>query len=448
METFTMSAIAANSPPQHRLGEAGRKTCTVHFLPGDVRVEVSTGTTILDAARSAGVFIDSLCGGDGVCGKCRVIVRRGIVDGGVTECLTREQIREGYVLACEAKVESNIVIAVPPESQLRGRTHDLDVSENRLCESAGLERKPSKLDPLVRKYSFRIDPATLESSLSDMTRLKQRLSELDGGQEYQMGLKVTRRLPEAVRDADGTVTVTTAYRGALAEITDVVAGDSSVPNLAVAVDVGTTSIVAHLIELATGHTLNTAVKYNSQAVYGSDVLRRIIWCTERPGGLEQLQTMAVDDINILIQGLLDRSGLSQNYVTLVVAAGNTTMMHILLGLTPKWIRREPYVGVTYQPPPFRAAEIGITVSPRGLLYCLPCVSSFVGADITAGVLAVGLHESAKPKMLIDIGTNGEIVIGNREWMVCRPSKGPARATACARRAVQSTTSEAGTPAKA
>jgi len=421
-----MSTVTASGAPQSHLGAAGKKTCKVHFLPGDVHVEVASGTTILDAARTAGVFIESLCSGDGVCGKCRVIVRRGIVDGGTTESLTREQIREGYVLACEAKVQSNTIIDIPPESQLRARTHDVDVSQHRLCESAVLERRPAKLDPLVKKYAFNLAPATLDNNLSDMTRLRQRLSEVDGAQEYQMGLKAIRRLPEAVREAGGHVTVTTAYRGALTEITDVASGDSSVPNLAVAVDVGTTSIVAHLIELTTGQTLSTAVKYNSQAVYGSDVLRRIIWCAEQPDGLDQLHTMVVDDINILIQGLLDKSRLSQNYITLVVAAGNTTIMHTLLGLTPKWIRREPYVGVTYQPPPFRAAEIGITVSPRGLLYCLPCVSSFVGADIAAGVLAVGLHESVRPKMLIDIGTNGEIAIGNREWMVCASaSAGPA-----------------------
>ena len=134
----------------------------------------------------------------------------------------------------------------------------------------------------------------------------------------------------------------------------------------------------------------------------------------------------MDDINTLIRGLLDKVRMSQSFISFVVAAGNTTIMHTLLGVNPTWIRREPYVGAVYFPPPVRAAELGIAIHPRGLLYCMPCVSSYVGADITAGVLAVGMHEADEPRMLIDIGTNGEIVIGNKDWMMCASaSAGPA-----------------------
>jgi len=403
-----------------------KKLCSVQFLPSGMKVDVPIGTTILEAARTAGVFVDSLCGGDGVCGKCRVIVRRGLIRGGTTDFLTRDQIREGFILACEAKAAGNLLVEVPAESDLPGRAMESDIAEQRLSDVAALERQPAELDPLVRKYCLEIKPPTLEDCRSDLDRLKQTLRTLDGAQECQMGLKVIRQLPEVIRNPGHTVTVTTAYRGVLSEITEVVGGDSSRPNLAVAVDVGTTSVVANLVELSTGQTLGTAARYNSQTVYGADVLRRILWCSEQPDGLSQLHSMVVDDINVLIQGLLEKARLSQNYITLVVAAGNTTIMHTLLGVNPEWIRREPYVGVTYQPPPFRAAELGITIHPRGLLYCLPSVSSFVGADTTAGVLAVGLHESAEPRMLIDIGTNGEIVIGNKDWMVCASaSAGPA-----------------------
>ncbi len=402
------------------------KKCTVQFAPAGVKLEVPAGTTILDAARKAGVYIESLCGGDGVCGKCRVIVRRGIVNGGTTDLLTREEIREGYILACEARVAGDLLVEVPPESQLRDRVREVDIAEQRLSEIAVLERRPTKLDPLVKKYCFKVPAPTLENNRADLERLEQQLHKLDGSLEYQMGLKVTRRLSEVVREAQGTVTATTAYRGSLTEITEVVSGDSSRPNLAVAVDAGTTTVVVHLVDLSTGQTLGTAAKYNSQAVYGPDVIRRIMWCTDQPDGLLQLHNMIVDDINLLIQELQNKFRLSRNYSTVVTAAGNTTMMHTLGGLNPEWIRREPYVGVTYRPPPFRAAEIGLTINPRGLLYCLPCVSGFVGADITAGVLAVGMHETDEPRMLIDVGTNGEIVIGNKDWMVCASaSAGPA-----------------------
>jgi len=406
--------------------EPKQKQWTVQFAPTGAHVEVPVGATILDAARNAGVFVESLCGGDGVCGKCRVIVRRGIVDGGTTDFLTRQEIREGYILACEARVAGDLLVEVPPESQLRGRVREVDIAEQRLSESAALERQPAKLNPLVKKHCVTVPAPTLENNRADHERLVRELRKADGAREYQMGLKVARLLPETVRAADGVVTATTACRGAVTEITEVVSGDSSTPLFAVAVDVGTTSVVAHLVDLSTGQTLGTAAKYNSQTVYGADVIRRIMWCTEEADGLRQLHNIIVDDINVLMQELQDRFRLSQNYIAVIVAAGNTTIMHTLMGLNPEWIRREPYVGVTYQPPPFRAAEVGLSIHPRGLLYCLPSVSSFVGADIAAGVLACGLHEQDEPHMLIDIGTNGEIVIGNKEWMMCASaSAGPA-----------------------
>ncbi|NIA12458.1 MAG: DUF4445 domain-containing protein [Nitrospiraceae bacterium] len=402
------------------------RTCTVSFAPSGSKAEVPIGVTILAAAREAGVYVENLCGGEGVCGKCRVIVRSGIVRGETTNYLTREEIKEGYVLACEGRVGGDLLVDVPPESQLYGRVREPDIAELRLKQRTVLERQPAKLDPPVNKYHFTVPPATLENSRADMERLEHELRKVNGGGHYQAGLKVGQRLPGAIRASNGEVTVTVAHRGALNEIVDVVGGDRSKPNLAVAVDVGTTSVIAHLVEVSTGQTLGTDAKYNSQAAYGADVLRRIIHCTEHPDGLAQLHAMVTDDINILIQELLNKFRLSKNYVTQVVIAGNTTILHTVLGLNPEWIRREPYVGVTYSPPPFRAAELGITISPRGLVYSMPCVSSFVGGDITAGVLATGLHESDAPRMLIDIGTNGEIVIGNKDWMVCASaSAGPA-----------------------
>jgi len=212
----------------------------------------------------------------------------------------------------------------------------------------------------------------------------------------------------------------------LNEITDLEPGDTTARNFAFAVDVGTTTVVAHLIDLRTGQTLGATARYNSQATYGGDVIRRIMWATNEPDGLAKLQSLIVTDINELIHILLNRYHVARGDVSLITAAGNTTMLHMLLGVDPAWIRREPYVGAIYHPPPFRAAEVGLQISPRGLLYCLPSISSYVGADITAGVLATGGHESEKLYLLVDIGTNGEIVVGNRDWSVCASaSAGPA-----------------------
>lgn len=406
-------------------GEA-KKTFTVRFEPDEVEVEVESGATILDAARKGGVFIDSICGGEGVCGKCRVVVRKGEIEGGTTEFFSRDEIRQGYVLACEARATSDLVVEVPPESRLKGRVVEVDIAEQRLSELALLEGKPVPLEPLAKRYCLEIPAPSLEYNEADLDRLEHALRTATNGGEFQMGLKVIRTLPDILRQADHQVTITTAYRGSLTEITQVSTGRTCDRNLALAVDVGTTTLAAHLVDLTNGKTLGRAAKYNSQAAFGADVIHRIIWSTDQPGGLHQLHDRIIGDINMLIQELVERLHLSVNDITFVLAAGNTTMMHILHAINPEWIRREPYVGVTYQPPPFRAAEVGITINPRGLLYTLPCVSAFVGADITAGVMAVGLDETEKPRMLIDVGTNGEIVVGNKDWMVCASaSAGPA-----------------------
>lgn len=406
--------------------EKGNKTCTLEFQPDELKVEVPLGTTILDAARKAGVFIDSLCGGEGVCGKCRVIVREGEVVGGTTDFFTRHEIREGYILACEARIAGDLVVEVPPESRIRARIIEVDAGEKRLSEIAVLERRPTILDPLVKKYYLEVPAPSLSYNRADLDRLEHALRHAVGGGEFQMGLKVIRTLPDVLRQAGHRVTATTAYRGALTEITEVAPGDTCKRNLAVAVDVGTTTIVTYLVDLQTGKTLGTAAKYNSQAIYGADVIHRILWCSEQPDGLQQLHDRIIEDINLLIRELQNQLRISVSDISVIAAAGNTTMMHLLLGINPTWIRPEPYVGATYQPPPFRAAEVGLTINSRGLLYSLPCVSAFVGADITAGVMAIGMAEAERPRMLIDVGTNGEVAIGNKDWMVCASaSAGPA-----------------------
>jgi len=403
-------------------------TCVVRFGGEDgPRVQVPRGATILDAARAAGVFVDSLCGGDGVCGKCRVIVRGGRIKGGTPHfLLTPEEIREGYVLACETRVISDVVVEVPPKAQLHEEVPEVGQPRRHLRQVATRARQPATLDPLVKRIHLQVPMPTLDNNSADLERLEFALrNALGGDHEYQMGLKIMRTLPEAMRRSNGSVTATIGNRGRLTEIADVAAGDTSGTNLGVVVDLGTTTIMVHLVDLSIGQTLETAVKYNSQTAYGADVIRRIIWCDNHRDGLERLQETTAADINALIDEVEKKLRISKNDIDVVVAAGNTTMMHLLLGATPRWIRREPYSGVAYQPPPFRAAEVGLKISPRGLLYCLPCVSGFVGADITAGVMATGLDESDRLRMLIDIGTNGEIVIGNRDWLVCASaSAGP------------------------
>ena len=401
-------------------GEPAEVACRIEFQPDGSRVEVPAGTTILDAARRAGIPVDSPCGGEGFCGKCRVVVREGRVEPGATELLSPDQVENGSVLACRATVKADAVIEIPPESRLRGRVAEVEVIGDEPDEM------DFPLDPPVKRFTVDVSPPSLENNKSDLERLAHALAAATGTGDYQMGLKVIRRLPGVIRAADHKVTATMAYRICLTELAEIVPGAGSGRSLAVAVDVGTTTLAAHLLDLATGRTLARASKYNSQAAFGADIINRIIWCTERDGGLGQLQGRIADDINQLVAEMAGKLGASLEDILFLTAAGNTTMMHLLLGVDPQWIRREPFVGGTCQPPPFRAAELDLKINPRGLLYCLPCVSSFVGADIVAGVMAAGLDRSEATRMLIDIGTNGEIVIGNRDWMVsASASAGPA-----------------------
>ena len=402
------------------------QTYTVLFTPEQVEVQVESGTTILAAAAKAGVFVNSLCGGDGVCGKCRVIIRLGEAQGGTTNHLTRVEIQQGYILACEGRVMSDLIVEVPPESQLPSDVRPEEYPAEQFSDTFLLRPHIPELDPLVKKVYLELPAPSLENNLADLERLEYTLGKSLGTQEFQMGLKITQRLAALLRRADWKVTATAAHRGSLTEITEVEYGNTSRCNLGVAVDVGTTTVMAQLIDLTTGRSMGIASKYNSQLRHGGDVIRRIIYASEAEGGLSSLQQAVAGDINSLIQELQQKFRLGCADITTVTAAGNTTMMHFLLGLLPDYIRKEPYVGAVYCPPPFRAAEVGIKINARGLVYYLPCVSSFVGADITAGILAVEMHKADKLTMFVDIGTNGEIVIGYKEFLVtASASAGPA-----------------------
>jgi len=402
------------------------KTCKVIFKPDGQDVEVPVGTTILAAANEIGVYVNSLCGGDGVCGRCRVIVREGKVSGGSTELFTREEIQQGYILACQGKVESDVVVEIPPETRLIGAPEYAEGEVPLLADLSKLASRSLQLCPLVRKTYIELPKPSLDNNVSDLQRLEQALGKSIDSQGFQMGLKVTRRLPEVLRKADWKVTVVTGHRGPLTEIVDVEPGKATGRNMCIAADIGTTTVVCHLVDLREGYTLGQAAKYNSQARYGADVIRRIIFATQSKDNENTLREAIVGDLNELINELVTRYRLGVNDISLVSAAGNTAMMHMVLGLPAEFIRKEPYTGAAYQLPPFRAAEIGLKISPRGLLYCLPCVAGFVGADIISGIFASGLAQSDKPCMLIDIGTNGEIVVGSKEFIVCASaSAGPA-----------------------
>lgn len=408
----------------------------VTFYPDNKSIETEKDKTILSAAISAGVFVNSVCGGDGVCGKCRVIIKKGKVLSPSESILSPKERGKNIYLACLATVHSDLEVEIPEGSRLDFRKpKDQIYSETEEIEpdQALPQDKLFSYLPLVRKVYVELSRPRLEDNISDLERLCRYLSSNvpgvfineETGLGPHTGLANIKQLGELLRDAEWKVTVTLANREGTTEILTVEAGDTSCANYGVCFDIGTTTISGQLIDLSSRKILGTKASYNKQAAFGSDIISRIIYAQEKDG-LNRLHGIVVDTINEMIHELATEHNIDLNDLGVVLCAGNTTMMHLLLEIDPTYIRKEPYVPTVNLAPVIRAAEIGLHVKPRGLLYCLPGVASYVGADTTAGVLAVGLHKQEELGLLIDIGTNGEIALGNKDFLVsAAASAGPA-----------------------
>jgi uncharacterized 2Fe-2S/4Fe-4S cluster protein (DUF4445 family) len=397
----------------------------VTFLPEGEAVEVEREVTLLEASQRAGVYVNSICGGDGICGKCRVMIRKGEVKARPTTLLSREEIKKGYVLACQTEVVGDVEVEVPVESRTEGKILiDKNAQRFRALYAPLKEKVFFKYEPLIKKFYLALPHPSLEDNISDHLRLYRHLRRQKEIPIMQTGLKIIRALPGILREASWKVTVTLGARGGTTEVIQVEKGNTREKNFAIAVDVGTSTLVAHLVNLNTSETMDAEATYNSQRVYGEEVTRRIIYAEHQ--GADRLREVIVEDINNLISTLISRNNIRLYDLIALVCAGNTAMVHFLLGLDPSRIRKEPYIPVCTSPPPIRAAEVGVRINPRGLLYTLPSIASWVGADITAGILATGLYQSNELCMLIDVGTNGEIVLGNKDWTICcSASAGPA-----------------------
>ncbi len=398
----------------------------VKFYPTNVVAEAERGKSLLEVAQKAGISVASICGGDGICGKCRLIVQDGKVEANPTTLLTRDEIKSGYVMACQTKVLEDVEIVVPPESRGEGGQILVDEDAQRFRALLPSTDKESffRHAPLVQKLYLELPSPTLQDNLAFRERLFRQIRRQIDAQVMQAGLKVIQGLPTLCRDQGWNVTATLGQRGQTTEVVQVEPGDCTGDNYGVAVDVGTSTVVVHLVDLSTSETVDTEACYNSQARFGAEITRRIIHAERN--GLQELRDTIVSDINNLISTLVSRNQVDLHGVNALCAAGNMAMLHFLLGLDPSGIRKGPYISVVTAPPPVRAAEVGIRINPRGLFYTMPGIGSWVGGDITAGVLATGLYEATQLTMLIDVGTNGEIVLGNRDWMLsCATSAGPA-----------------------
>jgi uncharacterized 2Fe-2S/4Fe-4S cluster protein (DUF4445 family) len=301
------------------------------------------------------------------------------------------------------------------------------------------ETGKTELNPIVKKIYLELPPPTSEDNVPDIERISRELRKQLGWHAFDIALDCLQNLSDKLRQNDWKITVTLARKGDGYRILKIDALDTSQSNYGVALDVGTTTVVVQLVDLNTGRLLGSEGCHNQQASYGEDVISRVIFACGK-GGLEPVQHAVIKNINQLIRKVCKEKDVPIDEINAVVAAGNTTMSHFLLGLSPCSIRLDPYVPTADEFPMIRAEEIGIQINPRGILQTIPCVASYVGGDIVAGVVSCGMPEHEEVRGLIDIGTNGEIAIGNKDWLVCcSASAGPAfegGGTRCGMRAIK------------
>ena len=404
----------------------------VRFLPHDRTIEVPVGESLIRAAMAAGVHVNASCGGEGVCGKCRVMVEEGEVQGGTSARLTNADFEKGYRLACVSELISDVTVRIPVESSVDTtalsrqytprRTARIQIADINSLKEQGLFIAP------VDKTYIELSPPEAKDNLPDVTRLIRTLNQKGDWHKLELSLPVIRKLPGILRESDFKVTVTivkAVREGGKNRIINVQPGDTTAQNYAVAMDIGTTTIYGQLINLETGEALAELGDFNGQISYGEDVISRIMFA-EKPGGLEKLQEVVVACINKILGKMIVQAKIDRENISTITLAGNTTMTQLLLRIDPRYIRRAPYVPASTLYPPFRASSIGIDFDEHVTALLFPEISSYVGGDIVAGVMGSGMYRSEELVLFMDIGTNAEIVIGNRDWLACAAcSAGPA-----------------------
>jgi uncharacterized 2Fe-2S/4Fe-4S cluster protein (DUF4445 family) len=398
----------------------------VLFKPGERSVEVRTGELILDAARQAGLEIVIPCGGQGRCGRCAVIVEEGEVRRRSTLRLSANDVAEGYALACQTVIAGDAVITIPPQEKIERRL----VTEKSAAKVALPFPYNPAIDQPMRAVYVILPPPNYDDNIDDWARLRRSLRQQYGIDSVTAELSLLRTLSKTLREADWRVTCilemdTWNRPSGPPRLVNILPGDQTNSLWGVAIDIGTTSNVVYLVSLLTGKVVGTATEYNGQIARGEDVISRIIYAS-KDGGLAELQSLVLETLNKLIERLARQQQIAVSDIVKATAAGNSTMIHLFLGLPPEYIRLTPFVTTINHPPPVMAGELGLNIHPRATVDCLPGVASYVGADISAGVISSGMAEAGQLTIFIDIGTNGETVLGDGSWLIsCACSAGPA-----------------------
>ena len=406
--------------------------CKVLFLPHQRTVSAAQGDNLIHVAMEAGVHINASCGGEGVCGKCRVIIEKGTVDGGITEKLTPEEIERGYRQACLATIQGDLTVRVPIESEIDASVLNRQTTPRKTARIKTFDFNQLKehglfMPPVEKKYLELPTPTVLDN-LPDVSRLVSFLKLEHDEHQLDVDLSVIRKIPHVLREKDFKVTATMARpvrKGSKTRIINVQPGDTTDRNFAIAMDIGTTTIYGQLLDLKTGRVLSEYGDFNGQISYGEDVISRIVY-SEKSGGLDKLNQVVIATINKIIDRIVKKAAIDTDEISTITLAGNTTMTQLMLKIDSRYVRRSPYVPASTIYPPIKAADLGMVLGDHVTALVYPEVSSYVGGDIVAGVMGSGMYRAKELTLYMDIGTNAEIVIGNREWLACAAcSAGPA-----------------------
>jgi uncharacterized 2Fe-2S/4Fe-4S cluster protein (DUF4445 family) len=399
----------------------------VFFAPSGKRLKVTEGTSVLEAARKAGVDLDSVCGGRGICGRCQVTVGEGefaklgiksapdhvtgwnAVEARYTS--KRGELAAGRRLGCQAKVCGDAVIDVPPDSQV-----------HRQVVRKRAEAHPIAIDPVVQLFYVEVREPDMHDPASDLRRLEEALHAQWGLSGLVADLTVLRTLQRALRAGQWSVTVAVRLKR------DIVAVWPGLREKAhgVAVDIGSTTIAAHLCDLTTGDVLASSGVMNPQIRFGEDLMSRVSYVMMHPGGDREMTDVVRQALDGLIGAVTSEAGLAPADVLEVTVVGNPIMHHLFLGLDPVELGGAPFALTVDGASDWRASELGLTIAPGGRVYCLPLIAGHVGADTAGVVLSEGPYLKDELTLLVDVGTNAEIVLGNRTRMLaCSSPTGPA-----------------------
>lgn len=384
----------------------------VTFTPGGETVLVPPGELLLNAAVAAGVPISAPCGGHGRCGKCRVRIQHGHCrppDDHERHMLSDDELAAGWRLACMARVHTDLVVCAEPEH----RVVIVKALEDELLEGVAPE-------PAVRQVTVKLPEPSLEDQRSDFARLKSNLPE--GLCLHGAALTALQDLPSELRRDHFEVSATLLDDALVA----VSAPSEAQHPLGAAVDIGTTTVVAYLVDLVTGEHLGSGTAHNPQAQHGADVISRTDYGTNQPGGLTLLQHEAAGVVNQVVAEALSAVGADAEHLYEMTVVGNPCMHHLFLGLDPQYIAQAPYIPVQTDAVEARPAELGLKMNPHGRVFCLPVIAGYVGADTVGMIAATRMVDGERPVLAVDIGTNGEVALWSGERLVCAScAAGPA-----------------------